>query len=193
MCSIRAEVLDLQDRKRLLSLAIQSIRVHLASGGTTRPPQMTAAMEDRRGVFVTLRLKGVLRGCVGLVDRTSPLWIGVRDMAIAAATKDTRFDPVQLSELEGMGIEISVLSDLQRISGPEEVRLGFHGIYLKKKSRTGLLLPQVAREHQWGPEQFLDRTSMKAGLPREAWREGAEIFVFSCEVFDDVFTDLQAN
>lgn len=186
-------MLELQHRRHLLSLAIQSIRDHLKGLAPFQPEDVAPPLGMSRGVFVTLLRGGALRGCVGLVERTTPLWKGVRDMAVAAATKDSRFEPVTLSELGRISVEISVLSELRRISDPGEIEIGRHGIYLKKESLAGLLLPQVATERGWGAVQFLERTSHKAGLPPQAWREGAEIFVFSCEIFDDLSIDVRAT
>ncbi|MCZ6602441.1 MAG: AmmeMemoRadiSam system protein A [Planctomycetota bacterium] len=177
-------MLEPQHRRRLLTLAAESIRNHLEKRDSPTLDGAGPPLDEPAAVFVTLRRMGALRGCVGLVERTSPLWQGVRDMAVAAASRDARFKPLRLSELEGLSIEISILSELERIQGPDDIAIGRHGIYLTKGSRSGLLLPQVATEHRWGPLQFLERTSVKAGLSSSSWKTSAGIFVFSCEIID---------
>jgi len=104
-------------------------------------------------------------------------------MAVAAATRDPRFYPMKLEDLENFYLEISVLTPLHKISSPEEIIVGEHGIYLEKNFSRGVLLPQVAVEHGWDRETFLRQTCLKAGLHEDAWLEGAELSIFSAEVF----------
>ena len=98
---------------------------------------------------------GRLRGCVGNFAPTDPLYAVVEGMAIAAATRDHRFAPVEEPELEYIDIEISVLTPLQRISSIDEFELGRHGIYMVKDGQSGTYLPQVADETDWSEEEFL--------------------------------------
>ncbi len=179
--------LDPQHGQVLLRLARDAIRRQLERRGPPEIDEPSSPLADSRGVFVTLHRAGTLRGCLGRVEPSTPLWIGVRDMAVAAATRDKRFDSVRLAEVDDLHLEISVLSPLVKLPDPEaapqSIEVGRHGIYLRREDRTGLLLPQVAVEHGWKAEQFLDRTCAKAGLPEGAWREGVEVFVFSCQIF----------
>ena len=64
-----------------------------------------------------------------------------------------------------------------------EIEVGRHGLIVERGHRRGLLLPQVAVEHGWTRETFLEHACLKAGLARTAWREGARLFVFEAEVF----------
>jgi hypothetical protein len=108
----------------------------------------------------------------------------VTETAVAAAFEDPRFPPLDPGELKDIQVEISVLTPLQRIRNPEEVRVGVHGIVVKKGGRSGLLLPQVATEQGWDRSTFLENCCLKAGLPRDAWKDGeTEIYVFSADVF----------
>lgn len=136
-------------------------------------------------MFVTLHVRGRLRGCIGVVETQETLAESVMRCAAGAALRDPRFSPLQTEELEGLHIEISLMSAPVPIR-PEEIEIGRHGLLVINGARRGLLLPQVATEHQLDPQQFLQETCRKAGLPLEAWREGGtEILGFTCEIFSE--------
>lgn len=174
------------ERKVLLEAAREAIAARL--GG--RQPQLPApsgTLAVPRGAFVSLhrRSDGELRGCVGFMRAVDPLLDTVARMAAAAATEDGRFSPVRAGELDGLSVEISVLSPLEPIR-PEKVEVGRHGLLVGDGHRRGVLLPQVAVEQGWDRETFLARTCWKAGLPEDAWREpGVELLAFTAEVFGD--------
>jgi uncharacterized protein (TIGR00296 family) len=90
-------------------------------------------------------------------------------------------------ELPDVTVEISVLGPLERIDPvePNAVAIGQHGLVVERGGRRGLLLPQVASERHWTAEEFLAHTCVKAGLPRDAWQRGAEVFRFGAEVFGE--------
>ncbi|MEJ2722513.1 MAG: AmmeMemoRadiSam system protein A, partial [bacterium] len=137
-----------------------------------------------RGAFVTLKIRGRLRGCIGAIEPLKPLRDTVAEMARAAALSDPRFHPLTEAELPDVDIEISALSPLRRIESAADVVVGTHGILIEKGRARGLLLPQVATEHGWDAPTFLAYTCEKAGLDRSAWRDSdAKVFVFSAEVF----------
>jgi AmmeMemoRadiSam system protein A len=138
---------------------------------------------ERRGVFVTLHVRGELRGCIGTTEGDEPLGEAIVRCAASAALHDLRFSPVRVDELGDLQIEISVLSLLVPIR-PEEIEIGRHGIVISQGERRGLLLPQVAVKHGLTREQFLAETCRKARLPREAWQSPyVHIQGFTCEVF----------
>jgi len=139
------------------------------------------------GVFVTLRKNNQLRGCIGNIIGTNPLYLGVKNMAIAAATQDYRFTTVTKEELEDIQIEISVLSPLKQITNIEEIILGKHGVLVKDGYRSGVYLPQVATETGWNKEEFMNSLcGQKAGMELDAWKSGkCEIYIFSAEVFEE--------
>ena len=178
-----------EDGQTLLRLARDSIVRHLEGRALPRIDRPSDALVENRGVFVTVRSSGTLRGCLGRVERSTPLWLGVQEMAVAAASRDRRFSPLEKAELERMRVEISVLSPLLPVTPPGDlpgaIEVGRHGIFLRRGDKTGLLLPQVAVEQGWGAERFLERTCAKAGLPAAAWREGAEVFLFTCQVLEE--------
>jgi hypothetical protein len=148
------------------------------------PPAGLAALEQERGAFVTLKEHGQLRGCIGYVAPMKPLCITVRDVAMFAALRDTRFRPVSAGELGALEYEISVLSPVRRVLDVKEIRVGTHGLIMKKGDIEGLLLPQVPVEEKWDRTTFLDETCYKAGLSKNCWQDAdTDIFRFTALVF----------
>jgi AmmeMemoRadiSam system protein A len=144
----------------------------------------TEKLAEERGAFVCIYKQGMLRGCIGSLDPSDPLYKTVEEMAQAAAFRDPRFRPITEDELPYLNLEISVLTPLEEVKSPEEVEVGRHGIMIRKGFLSGLLLPQVATERNWNRTTFLEETCRKAGLPRDAWKdEDAKIYVFSADVF----------
>ena len=147
-------------------------------------------MKENCGAFVTIKKHGQLRGCIGYIIAVKPLHETVKDVARSAAINDPRFKPMIKDELKDVEIEISALTPLKRIYDVNEIALGKHGIVMKKGFYQGLLLPQVATEYGWDRNTFLEHTSMKAGLPKDAWKdESTEIYVFSADVFGEEDVD----
>lgn len=141
---------------------------------------------ERRGVFVTLHVGGELRGCIGTTEGDEPLGDAVVRCAASAALHDPRFAAVRAEELSELRIEISVLSPVAAIR-VEDIEIGKHGLVISDGAHRGLLLPQVAVEHELSVEAFLGETCRKAGLARDAWRlEETQIAGFTCEVFEEV-------
>lgn len=175
-----------EDRRALLARARQAIFETVSS--SSFPDLLSAAgrLAEPHGAFVTLRWNGKLRGCIGQPDAAHGLAETVVQCAITAALQDPRFKPVRAEEIDGLELEISVLSQLHP-ARPEEIELGTHGIVVTGRGRHGLLLPQVARERYWSVTQFLEAACRKAGLEAGAWREpDTKLFVFTAEVFSDV-------
>lgn len=173
-----------QDKKQLHDIARQSIAAGLQ--GRTPPPlkDMAGVLGEPRGAFVTLHLRGCLRGCIGFIEAVKPLAATIQEMARAAAFGDPRFPPLTAREFKDIDIEISVLTPLRRIKNVEEIQVGVHGLYLINGSCRGLLLPQVATEYGWDRDTFLQHTCQKAGLPPMAWKDPqTEIYIFSAEIF----------
>jgi AmmeMemoRadiSam system protein A len=175
-------------------ILLRTARAAIASQLDAAPEpssEPSAALMTPCGAFVTLherlsdgRLE--LRGCIGYIEAGSPLLETVRRAARAAAFHDGRFVPVAAAELPRLEIEISVLSPLAPVRDPAEIVVGEHGIVIRSGMRSGLLLPQVATERGWDRETFLGQTCLKAGLPRQAWKEpGVAIEIFSALVFNE--------
>ena len=173
-----------QDKQTLHQIAREAIWAALQGQPLPCLPPTSAVLQEKRGAFVTLHLRGQLRGCIGLIEPIKPLLQTVQEMAVAAAFRDPRFPPLSSQEFPEVDIEISVLSPLQEIKTPEAIEVGKHGLYIVKRPYAGLLLPQVATQYHWNRETFLRETCRKAGLPSEAWKEpDTQIYIFSAEIF----------
>jgi AmmeMemoRadiSam system protein A len=174
-----------EERRLLLETAHDAILSALESREVL-PFTPSTHLAEPRGVFTTLYLIGRLRGCVGYPTALMPLYRAVTESAWAAAFEDPRFPPVALEEARTVKVCLSVLSPLMPIL-PEQIELGRHGLLISEGSGRGLLLPQVPVEHGWDRDTFLEQTCRKAGLPTDAWRNGANIKIeaFTAEVFSD--------
>jgi len=129
-------------------------------------------LQEPRGVFVSLHARGRLRGCLGHVEGDLPVAAATALMAEAVTSEDPRFDPVRPAELDGMEVEVSVLSPLRPIA-PEEVQAGRDGLMIRRGRQAGLLLPQVASEYHMDRLAFFEALCQKALLPADAWRDPA--------------------
>lgn len=178
--------LNAEEKAFLLLLARKSLEAAVCNAKMEPPAAVPSALRIPAGAFVSLHRQGHLRGCIGYVQPAHPLYRTVIEAAMASALHDTRFEPVRPEELPEVEIEISVLSLLQEVH-PEEVQVGTHGLMISQGRTRGLLLPQVAIEHQWQRERFLEETCQKARLPSDAWRHGAKVEAFTAEVFNERF------
>ena len=176
-----------EDRARLLRLARDAIVAHVT--GTAPPPYAVCPPAEAPGAaFVTLHNHGDLRGCIGHIEADEPLGRVIVRGAVAAASTDPRFPPVAAAELPDLEIELSLLGPLESITTPGEIEIGRHGLVVERGRYRGLLLPQVAPEWGWDQEKFLAQTCHKAGLPHDAWKQGAKAWRFEAEVFGEVRT-----
>ncbi len=172
-------------KKRLLEIARGSIENFINTQERTKFSETDTELVKEKGAFVTIKKSGNLRGCIGHIVGDMPLYQTVADMAVEAAFGDPRFPPLLPEELKEIEIEISALSELKRIEHVNKIEVGKHGILIRKGFNSGLLLPQVATEYGWSREEFLEHTCQKAGLDKDAWREGMDIYIFSAEVFGE--------
>lgn len=179
------------EKKTLLSIARTSIDYGLKHGQPLPEKKllhfpMTDTLKEPKGVFVTLHHHGALRGCIGTIEPSKPLYQAVSHMAYAAAFKDPRFPPLTQKEFPFITLEISVLSPLIPVSSLEEIEVGRDGLVVVKFPYKGLLLPQVATEQGWDRETFLSHTCLKAGLPPRAYKdEDCQIYRFRAEVWGE--------
>jgi AmmeMemoRadiSam system protein A len=114
-----------------------------------------------------------------------PLCQVVGSMALQAAFNDRRFTNVTLKELPEIDIEISVLTPFQPIRGAEDILIGRDGVVLRKNDRSAVFLPQVPVEQGWDRNQLLDRLCQKAGLSAGSWKDGAQLYTFQANVFNE--------
>ena len=175
--------LSADEKKELLRLARLAVETFVRENKVVDYETTNPDFLGSKGVFVTLTERGELRGCIGYTEPILPLAQAVLRCGIFAATQDPRFRPVSAAELKSLSYEISVLTPLRKIEDPRLVRVGRDGLVIAQDEVRGLLLPQVAGENGWDREEFLAQTCLKAGLPRDAWKKGAEIYVFEAIVF----------
>jgi len=179
-----------EEGERLLSLARAGVASAAAGRPSPPPPQpLPASFSQPRDVFVTLTQEGRLRGCLGTWKAGGTLLQNLSRAARGAACDDPRFDPLGAHEVAGVAIEVTVLDPPEVIDGPGGLTIGRHGVSVTHRSGRGLLLPQVAIEHGLGPEEFVRLVCRKAGLPPEAWRQGAILEAFSARVFSEARKD----
>jgi hypothetical protein len=172
-------------KNELLKIARNSIETFVKTGKAADITVKDARLNEVQGAFVTITIHGALRGCIGNIIGEEPLYETVRDMAVAAASKDPRFSPLTAGELKDIHLEISVLSKPQRVKDASQIQLGRDGVIVSKDGHQGVFLPQVADETGWSKEEFLSQLcSQKAGLPPDAWKDpGTALYVFTADVF----------
>ncbi len=177
----------LSEKKFLLKAARDNISSWLAKGkGISIPEDTPQSCMQKRGAFVTLKSRGDLRGCVGYVAAKMPLIQTVLENSYNAAFRDSRFIPVQMSEMKDIKIEISVLTLPVPVKSVDEIVTGRDGLIMERGMFRGLLLPQVPVEQGWDRDTFLSMTCVKAGLPEDSWRDGAtKIYRFQAVVFGE--------
>ena len=174
-----------EEEKKLLNLSRASLMAKLRGTCLVKDSEQAGILNEKCGVFVTLKKEGKLRGCVGRFNPPAPLFQTIQDMAIAAATQDSRFSPVTAEELDKIDIEISVLTPLKKIDSIDQFELGKQGIYIKKGYNSGTFLPQVAVETGWTREEFLGHCSRdKAGIGWDGWKQ-AELYTYEAIIFGE--------
>ena len=176
-----------KEKKQLFTIAKNSIRSKLFDNKQIAidETKIDEKLKTPLGAFVTLKIDGQLRGCIGRFISSDPLYKVVETSALSSAFEDPRFSPLTKKEFEKTEIEITVLGQLKKIKNIKEIILGKHGIYIKKDFRSGTMLPQVATENGWTVEEFLGYTSRdKAGIGWDGWKD-AEIFIYEGTVLED--------
>ena len=195
-CTDHVTLLTKEDGALTLVLARKAIEACLKAGRVLSGGHVSADMQfppsfnERRGVFVTLKKREELRGCIGHPYADSSLKDALVDSAISAGFRDPRFPPVGKEEMHDITIEVTVLTQpvlmtvpVQDI--PSSIELGRHGLIISSARRQGLLLPQVAVEHGMDVVEFLGHTCLKAGLSPDAWMKGAEVYTFEGQIFTE--------
>lgn len=188
-------VLNESQGAEAVALARAALESYLRHGGSLAEWYENAkereALRADAGAFVTLNRRGVkvgsprrLRACMGVIEAEQPLTEAVVRAAVWAA-QDPRFPRLDANELDGLEVEVSVLSPAHPIVGPEAIEVGTHGVILEKGRHRALFLPQVATEQGWDRRTMLDHLAQKAGLPADGWRSGARFEVFTAQVFGE--------
>jgi AmmeMemoRadiSam system protein A len=176
--------LTLADCELLLRFARRCVEARVRR----QPPpdiERGGGLEAPMGAFVSLHTAGELRGCLGRIECDRAIVENIAHLAAVVCDCDPRFPSLTARELDETVIEISALTPEEEVADVSDIEVGRHGLIVEQGDRRGLLLPQVATEHGWDRETFLDYTCVKAGLPRDAWRRGARIFRFEAQVFGE--------
>ncbi len=187
-------MLTKQEGELAVRLARKAIEECLKNGKKINPDNLPKVFKEKRGVFVTLNKKKgnkELRGCIGRPYPVLPLGEAIIVSAINAARDDPRFHPVKPEEINDLVIEVTVLTIPKRIKAkpkelPDKIVIGKDGLIVVASMSSGLLLPQVAVEHGFDSTEFLCQTCMKAGLMPDAWLNGAEVYSFEGQIFEEI-------
>jgi len=178
----------LSEREKILCINIvrEAIAKKINLLDKMSPCPNEKVFSDFFGLFVTLEKRGRLRGCIGYIIPHKSLYETLLDLAIAAAFKDNRFDPVTKEEFDELCVEISILSPLYEITDKSEVFVGRDGLYIQHPKGSGLLLPQVATKYNWDRDTFFKETCRKAGLAESLlFDKQMKIYRFEAEIFSE--------
>ncbi|MCV0393021.1 MAG: TIGR00296 family protein [Nitrosopumilus sp.] len=165
------------DGVELVRMARKAVTEFLRTNSKINDSEFNSKFDFSSGVFVTINKKGSLRGCIGYPLPIKKLSEGLVDAAISAATRDTRFSPVEIDELDELVFEVTVLTPPVeiKVDDPEQylsiIKIGKDGLIVENQYASGLLLPQVPTEYGWNTREFLEYTCQKAGLPKDAWKD----------------------
>lgn len=165
-----------------------------------KKPQINSDFESKfsfaSGVFVTLNKNNNLRGCIGYPLPSQKLSQALFDASLSAALDDPRFEPVKFDELNGITLEVTVLTPPQEIivndpiEYPSKIKVGRDGLIVKYSFYSGLLLPQVPIEYGWNEIEFLEHTCEKAGLEKNFWKN-KDVVISKFEGI--IFKELEPN
>jgi AmmeMemoRadiSam system protein A len=181
----------------LVKLARKTIMKELAvKPPDTESDSLISALQDEKfrahcGTFVTLKIKGQLRGCIGNLTSTESVLEGVKRNAINAAFHDPRFSSLSAAELDRTDIEVSILTEPLPLAyhGPQDLiqklRVNVDGVIIRKGHANATFLPQVW-EQLPQPENFLNHLCLKAGLPSDAWKHpDLEVLTYQVQYFKE--------
>ncbi len=185
---------SIEDGRLAVTIARTSINHHIKR---ERIPEFKIPdhFKEKSGVFVTINRypDHSLRGCIGYPEPQFPLVEALIDAAKSASTRDPRFPPVNVKELNKIIIEVSILTPPQLIKADKpldyikQIKIGRDGLIIEKGISRGLLLPQVPVEWKWDIREFLSQTCIKAGLMADCWFDKeTKIYKFSAEIFSEI-------
>jgi len=186
--------LNIKEGEYLVRLARSSISYYLNNLVPPKPPKTNFPnLLEKRGVFCTLLTypENKLRGCIGLITPEKSL-INATIESSCSATQDPRFLPVKTEELNKIIIELTILTELQKISVLEprdylnEIKIGEDGLYLKYHYNIGVFLPQVPIEQNWDTKTYLSELCLKAGLSENSWiTKPVQLYKFQAQIFSE--------
>ncbi len=174
-----------EEKEMLLDLVSNELLGYFNYEKPTINEDLPILKHTQSGAFVSIYYENQLRGCIGRFASSVPLGQLIKEMALAAATRDQRFEPIKKEELPHLRYEISVLTPHRKIESIDEIILGQHGIFIEKEGHHGVFLPQVAVKTGWTVEEFLGHCSKdKAHLGWDGWRD-ADISVFEALIISN--------
>ncbi len=171
------------DKNFLLSSARKAIRDNNLNENVKVPS--VSALKRKQSAFVTIRHNGTLRGCVGRMENDKRLYQLIPELAIRSAYEDWRFNSINHAELDGVEIEISLLSHFRTINTFDDIIIGKHGVLLEKNNKKSVFLPKVAVEQNWDVSTTLNNLAIKAGLDQQDWKINSIIQIFTAQIFSD--------
>ena len=181
------EMVSPEAGQALVRAARQTIEAKLRPTAAPPPVSLEAfkELQQARGMFVTLRKQGQLRGCIGRIETQEPMRSLLPTVALESALEDARFPPMTAEELADVTVEVSVLSPSRSVPDASAIVPGRDGVVLRKGNRGGVFLPQVWEETGWTRVEFLrELASQKAGLDPDAWKD-ADLFTFQDQAFEE--------
>ena len=176
----QGSVLSRDERQQLLKVSRECLEHYFNTGKhfDCSEKNLSDNLKVQTGAFVSIYVRGDLRGCIGRMSSDMPLYKLVQQMTISAANNDSRFKSLNQNELKNTRIELSVLTPMKKIDDISEIELGKHGIYIKEGYHSGTFLPQVAEKTNWTKEEFLGYCSQdKARIGWEGWKT-AELYIY---------------
>ena len=180
------------DGNELVKMARRAVIEILKDNSKIDDSEFNSKFNFNSGVFVTINKQNSLRGCIGFPLPVKRLCEGLIDAAIAAATQDYRFTPLNVDEIDQVVFEVTVLSEPTeiKVEDPKDylsiIKVGRDGLIVENDYTSGLLLPQVPVEYNWDVEEFLKYTCEKAGLDKDAWKDkGIRVLKFEGVIFKE--------
>jgi len=165
------------DGEIMVKMARNAVKKYLETNIKVIDTEFNSKFTAKAGAFVTINKQNSLRGCIGYPLPIKKLSNAIIDAAIAAATEDPRFPPVNVDEIEQIIFEVTVLSPPAEINVKNYqdylsmIKIGRDGLIVESNYKSGLLLPQVPIEYKWNVKEFLEHTCEKAGIDKHAWMD----------------------
>jgi AmmeMemoRadiSam system protein A len=148
----------------VVELAKRTIETYVIEGRVIEPPgELSSEMKGQAGVFVSLKKKGQLRGCIGTFQPTTGnVAQEIIQNAVSAASRDPRFPPVTPDELEDIDYSVDILSPPEPVKDSSELDPSRYGIIVQSGARKGLLLPDIKGVDT--VDEQINIACMKAGI-----------------------------
>ena len=181
-----------KEGKELIKLARESIKSVFSNSLLKIDDNIKSRFDKKQGVFVTLSIKGELRGCIGYPEPVFQLYKAVVNAAKSAAFSDPRFNPLDKEDFKQVDIELSVLTvpELIKVRDAKDylnsIKVGEDGLIIRSELSSGLLLPQVFTEYKCDIVKALEMTCKKAMLNKDEWKNlDNKIYKFQAQIFKE--------